>query len=125
MLNLAAAAVLGMSAPCAAHAASPKAEVHAWRIAHEREIMNDFINLLSMTNVATTQADVDKNAAYIEGLLQERGFSTKLLRAEPGTPASVFAELKVPGATRTVVFYAHYDGQPIGQKGWISTPFEP
>ena len=24
-----------------------------------------------------------------------------------------------------MIFYAHYDGQPIGQKGWISTPFEP
>ena len=114
-----------MSASCAAHAASPKAQVHAWRVAHEREILNDFIALLSMPNVATTQADVDKNAAYIEGLLQKRGFSTRLLRAEPGTPASILAELKTPGARRTVVFYAHYDGQPISQKGWISTPFEP
>jgi acetylornithine deacetylase/succinyl-diaminopimelate desuccinylase-like protein len=33
--------------------------------------------------------------------------------------------LKTPGAKRTVTFYAHYDGQPIGQKGWISTPFTP
>jgi len=78
-----------------------------------------------MPNVATTVPDVEKNAAYIQGLLERRGFKTALLTAEPGTPPSVFAELKVPGAKRTVTFYAHYDGQPIGQKGWISTPFEP
>ena len=126
-LRLAAAAALAMAlaAGGAAQAASPKAAVRAWRQAHEKEIVADFSALLAMPNVATTVADVEKNAAYISGLLEKRGFKTQLLTAEPGTPPSVFAELKVPGATRTVVFYAHYDGQPIGQKGWISTPFQP
>jgi acetylornithine deacetylase/succinyl-diaminopimelate desuccinylase-like protein len=78
-----------------------------------------------MPNVATTVADVEKNAAYIEGELKARGFTTRILTAQEGTPPSVFAEMKVPGAKRTVIFYAHYDGQPIGQKGWISTPFQP
>ncbi len=125
ILKLAAVTALAMTAAGAADAASPKAAVHAWRVAHEREILADFSTLLAMPNVATTQADVEKNAAYISGLLQKRGFKTRLLFADPGTPPSVFAELKVPGAVRTVTFYAHYDGQPIGQKGWISSPFEP
>jgi acetylornithine deacetylase/succinyl-diaminopimelate desuccinylase-like protein len=106
-------------------AASPKAAVREWRQAHEKEIVGDFVTLLSKPNVATTLADVDANAAYISDLLTRRGFKVQLLRAAPGTPASVFAELKTPGAKRTVVFYAHYDGQPIGQKGWITSPFEP
>ena len=116
---------LALGAAGAADAASPKAQVHAWRLAHEKEIVADFSTLLAMPNVATTLADVDANAAYISGLLQKRGFTTELLRAEPGTPASILAELKTPGVKRTVVFYAHYDGQPISQKGWISTPFTP
>ncbi|THD71261.1 M20/M25/M40 family metallo-hydrolase [Phenylobacterium sp.] len=120
-----AAAALAMAVAGSAHAASSKAAVEAWRRAHEKEIVADFVTLLSKPNVATTLADVDANAAYISGLLQKRGFTTELLRAEPGTPASILAELKTPGARRTVVFYAHYDGQPIGQKGWISTPFTP
>ena len=33
--------------------------------------------------------------------------------------------LKTPGARRTVLYYAHYDGQPISQKGWLSAPFTP
>jgi acetylornithine deacetylase/succinyl-diaminopimelate desuccinylase-like protein len=123
-LGLAAMAALLLAAG-AADAASPKAAVRAWRQAHEKEIVSDFYALLSMPNVATAVPDVERNAAYISGLLENRGFRTQLLTAEPGTPPSVYAELKTPGAKRTVVFYAHYDGQPIGQKGWISTPFEP
>src|SRR5580700_5409062 len=108
-----------------AQATSPRDTVRVWRKAHEKAIVADFITLLSMPNVATNVADVEKNAAYIEGQLQGRGFETRLLTAEPGTPPSVFAEMKVPGAKRTVLFYAHYDGQPIAQKGWISSPFQP
>ena len=108
-----------------APAASPRDTVRVWRKAHEKAIVADFVTLLSMPNVATNVSDVEKNAAYIEGQLQSRGFETRLLTAEPGTPPSVFAEMKVPGAKRTVIFYAHYDGQPIGQRGWISSPFQP
>jgi acetylornithine deacetylase/succinyl-diaminopimelate desuccinylase-like protein len=119
------AVALALGSTGAAQAASPKAAVQAWRKAHEREILTDFTALLSMPDVATNVPDVERNAAYIAGLLQKRGFRTELLTAAPGTPPSVFAELKIPGATRTVVFYAHYDGQPVNQKGWISNPFEP
>ena len=125
-LGLAAGALavaLGLAG--SAEAASPKDQVRAWRKAHEKEIVGDFSTLLSMPNVATTLSDVQKNADYISGLLQKRGFATQIIDAAPGTPPSVFAELKTPGAKRTVTFYAHYDGQPIGQKGWISTPFTP
>lgn len=119
------ALALAIAAANAAEAASPKAVVRAWRQAHEKQILADFTTMLSMPNVATKVADVERNAAYISGLLETRGFETRLLTAEPGTPPSILAELRTPGATRTVVFYAHYDGQPISQKGWISTPFEP
>ena len=124
------ALVIGLAAAGAAQAASPKstspkAAVRAWRQAHEKEIVGDFSTLLAMPNVATTLPDVEANAAYLRKLLEARGFKTQLLTAEPGTPPSFLAELKTPGAKRTVVFYAHYDGQPISQKGWISTPFEP
>ena len=119
------ALAVALGAADTAQAASPKAAVRAWRQAHEKEIVADFSALLAMPNVATTVPDVERNAAYISALLEKRGFRTQLLTADPGTPPSVLAEMKTPGATRTVVFYAHYDGQPINQKGWISTPFEP
>jgi acetylornithine deacetylase/succinyl-diaminopimelate desuccinylase-like protein len=108
-----------------AEAGSPRDAVRIWRKTHEKAIVTDFVALLSMPNVATNIADVEKNAAYIEGELKARGFDTQLLSAEPGTPPSVFAQMRVPHAKRTVIFYAHYDGQPIGQKGWVSSPFQP
>ena len=126
-IRIAAAAALaaGLALAGTAQAASPAAQVRAWRQGHEKEIVGDFATLLAKPNVATTLADVEANARYLQGLLEKRGFRSELIDAAPGTPPSVFGELKTPGATRTVTFYAHYDGQPIGQKGWISTPFEP
>jgi acetylornithine deacetylase/succinyl-diaminopimelate desuccinylase-like protein len=124
LLGFAALSSLAFGAS-SAQGADLRDTVRGWREAHEQAIVTEFVTLLSMPNVATNVADVDRNAAFIDGELKARGFATRLLRAEPGTPASIFAEVKVPGARRTVIFYAHYDGQPIGQKGWISEPFRP
>lgn len=118
--GLAALALVG-----AAHAASPAPAVRVWRQAHEKAIVGDFVTLLSMPNVATSVPDIERNAAYLTDQLKARGFATRLLYAQPGTPPSVFGELKAPGAKRTVVFYAHYDGQPVGQKGWVTGPSQP
>jgi acetylornithine deacetylase/succinyl-diaminopimelate desuccinylase-like protein len=106
-------------------AKTPAPEVRTWRQAHERQLLEDFSKFVAMPNVATTLADVGRNAAYLSQQLETRGFVTRLLRASEGTPATVYGERSTPGATRTVLFYAHYDGQPIGQKGWTSKPFEP
>jgi len=112
--------------PAAVLAAPPlNQQVRAYRVQHEKQIVGDFVTLLSMPNVATTVTDVEKNAAYIEAQLKARGFTTRILAAAPDTPPAVFAELRTPGARRTVEFYAHYDGQPVSQKGWIISPFAP
>ncbi len=38
----------------------------------------------------------------------------------------VFGELKTPGAKQTIVFYAHYDGQPVTPEDWeTKAPFTP
>ena len=31
----------------------------------------------------------------------------------------------MPGATRTIVFYAHYDGQPVVRAEWTGDPWKP
>jgi acetylornithine deacetylase/succinyl-diaminopimelate desuccinylase-like protein len=109
-----------------ATAADPARDAaEAWRRAHETAILEEFTGFLALPDVATNQADVEANAAHLESMLHRRGFVTRRLSAGPGTPPTVFAEMKVPGARRTVLYYAHYDGQPVGQAGWLSPPFQP
>src|SRR5207302_5727045 len=43
----------------------------------------------------------------------------------PGGPPAVYGELPSPGATRTLVLYAHYDGQPLDPKQWTTPPWSP
>ncbi len=124
------AACLGLATTALAASATPAPDrargiAAAWRQTHETQILTDFTTFLAMPDVATTIPDVEANAAYLQAQLEARGFEVRILRAAPGTPPSVFALLKTPGATRTVLYYAHYDGQPISQKGWVSPPFTP
>ncbi|HEY3567693.1 MAG TPA: M20/M25/M40 family metallo-hydrolase [Thermoanaerobaculia bacterium] len=100
-------------------------KVRAYRAAHEKEIVSELDGLLALPNVATRVADIERNADHLTAMLERRGFAVQRLSAGPGTPPAVYGELRVPGAQRTLMFYAHYDGQPAGQKGWLSDPFKP
>ncbi len=64
-------------------------------------------------------------AGALEQALKKRGFEVALLPTAPGFPPAVFGARKVPNAKRTVVFYAHYDGQPVTPSQWSSDPFVP
>jgi acetylornithine deacetylase/succinyl-diaminopimelate desuccinylase-like protein len=119
-------AILAASTGAASAAQDPaRSAADGYTAAHQKAILGEFSDFLAMPNVATTQTDVEANAAHLVGLLHQRGFRTQILSAGPGTPPTVYAELKTPGARRTVLYYAHYDGQPISQKGWLSAPFTP
>jgi len=109
----------------AALAADLHSQVRSWRAAHEKEIVGELMGLLALPNVATRVADVEKNADHLTDMLKRRGFEVHRLTAAPGTPPALLGDLRVPGAKRTVVFYVHYDGQPVDQKGWLSDPFKP
>ena len=81
-------------------------EVRVWRQAHEQEIVDGFVQLLSIPNVAHDEANIRRNAMHISGLLSERGFSVSLLETD-GAPPVVFAERSAPEADRTLMIYAH------------------
>jgi len=38
---------------------------------------------------------------------------------------AVYGELRAPDAARTIVFYAHYDGQPVDTTRWSNAPWQP
>jgi acetylornithine deacetylase/succinyl-diaminopimelate desuccinylase-like protein len=88
----------------------PRQPVEQFVAARQQAIVRELVELLAIPNVAADRANVRRNAQLLE---------------TDGNPL-VFAELRVPGATRTVLFYAHYDGQPVDPKGWSQPdPFTP
>ena len=96
----------------------------AWRETHERAILSEYLQLLASPNLSRDSAGVRKNAAMVAALFEKRGVKTQLLEVA-GAPPVVYGELRAPGATRTIVFYAHYDGQPLDPKEWATPPWEP
>ena len=95
-----------------------------WRQQHERAIVDEFVSLLAIPNFAADRADIRRNAETIARMMEKRGIAAKLVSVPGGNPV-VFGEIKTPGATRTIVFYAHYDGQPLDPKEWATPPFTP
>ena len=119
------AILLGLCVPLAGQTPAgwvPK--VRAWVTANEQPVVQELLALLAIPNVAADRANIRRNADHLQGMLQKRGFTAELL-ATDGNPL-VYGELKVSGATRTVLFYCHYDGQPVDPKGWKQPdPFTP
>lgn len=104
---------------------SVRDRVRAYRRAHEHEILQAFVELLAIPSVRADQAGLRRTADKIVALLAARGVTAKLLEQD-GAPPVVFADLGTPGDRRkTVLLYAHYDGQPVDPSEWKSPPFEP
>jgi acetylornithine deacetylase/succinyl-diaminopimelate desuccinylase-like protein len=92
--------------------------------AHQQQIVGELVELLSIPNVAADRPNIRRNADLLRQMFAKRGFAVDILDT-PGNPL-VFAELRVPGAQRTLLFYAHYDGQPVTPKNWNQRdPFVP
>ncbi len=103
---------------------SLRARVAEWRARHEGEIFREYVDLLAIPNLASDSVNIRRNASVILQMLIRRGVAARLLEA-PGSPPAVYGELPSPGATRTVVFYAHYDGQPVDTSRWATPPWKP
>ena len=106
-------------------AADLKSEVERYRRDHETAIVGELDALTRLKSVAADPQGLLAMAASLEQALKQRGFEVAALPTAPGFPPVVFGALKVPGAKRTVVFYAHYDGQPVTPSQWSSDPFVP
>ncbi len=98
--------------------------VRQYRQTHEHEILKEFIQLLSIPNVSADTDNIRRNAEFIKEMMHKRGIEARIMETK-GNPV-IFSELSVPGATQTLMFYAHYDGQPVDPENWTGThPFEP
>src|SRR6266566_2493508 len=77
----------------------------------------EFFDMLVLPNDSINAEDIRKNADWLETALRKRGFVTKQL-ANNGKPL-VFAEHKRHvAAAKTILFYMHFDGQPVIPEQW-------
>jgi acetylornithine deacetylase/succinyl-diaminopimelate desuccinylase-like protein len=98
-----------------------------YRRANEHRILREFVELLSIPNVARDRENIRKNAGRIVEMMTARGLKPRLLEGStPDVPPAVYGEWNVPTASTTIIFYAHYDGQPTDPAKWTGTrPWEP
>jgi acetylornithine deacetylase/succinyl-diaminopimelate desuccinylase-like protein len=100
-------------------------EVRDYRMDNEDRIVRELSEFLAIPNIASDTPNIQKNAARLVEMLEGRGIETHLLPISGRGPV-VFGKLITPEAKRTVIFYAHYDGQPVDASAWkCAKPFEP
>ena len=100
-------------------------EVRDYRMDNEDRLIRELTEFLAIPNVASDTPNIQKNAARLVEMLEARGIETHLLPIAGRGPV-VYGKLTAPEATRTVIFYAHYDGQPVDASAWTDgKPFEP
>jgi acetylornithine deacetylase/succinyl-diaminopimelate desuccinylase-like protein len=114
-----------MLAALPTQAADLNVQVDRYRALHEAAIVGQLDQLTRLPSVAADPAGLAAAADLLQQALQQRGFEASQLKSQNGGPSAVFGTLKSPGAKRTVVFYAHYDGQPVTPAQWSSNPFVP
>jgi acetylornithine deacetylase/succinyl-diaminopimelate desuccinylase-like protein len=113
------------SAQGAAAPADVAREVRAYRVANEDRIIRELVEFLAIPNIASDTPNIQKNAARLVQMLEARGIETHLLPVSGRGPV-VFGKMPALGAKRTLIFYAHYDGQPVDEAAWTDgKPFEP
>src|SRR6476659_1799455 len=94
-----------------------------FRVANEQRLLHQFIELLSIPNVASDTPNIIRNSEYLIDMMRKSGLNPRALTLnDRAVPPAVYGEWITPGAKQTIIFYAHYDGQPVDLKAWTVTP---
>ncbi len=118
--------VLFICAPVGAgepSSADVRKAVDAFRSQNEIKIVHELATLVALPNAAADLEDMESNARHLARLFEARELEVQMFRAQ-GSPPVVFGERSSAGTEKTVIFYAHYDGQPVVPELWQSDPFE-
>lgn len=116
LLGLAALAALG-------NAAAGQLREQVERTAQQN--FAEYLDALRIPNVPAEAADIQRNADFLSRAFERRGFDVRLVTNLAGRPV-VLAELAPRRGLPTVLFYFHYDGQPVVPSEWSQAdPFVP
>ena len=98
-------------------------KVYEYVDAHVDSFVGDLVKLVKQPSVSAKSEGIEECAVLVEKMLQETGFSTKIIRGEKGHPV-VYGEIRSPESDKTLLFYDHYDVQPPEPLDkWMCGPF--
>ena len=104
-------------------AQDPLTAIRTYRDAHQGAMVAELRDFLNLTNVAGNLPNIRSNAEALVTMLQKRGVKAQLL--ETGAEPVVFGEIGDPSKP-TILFYCHYDGQPVNPASWQQPdPWQP
>ncbi len=85
--------------------------VYKYIDAHAQDFVQNLIKLIRQPSTSATSEGIEECSVLVEKMMNEVGFSTKILQGEKGNPV-VFGEMKSEISDKTLLFYDHYDTQP-------------
>jgi len=89
---------------------------------NREEILNEFINFLKLPSISATGEGIEETAFYLRDLMNRFGIKGEVKKTK-GHPVLI-GEVKVKNAKRTILFYNHYDVQPVDPVNeWKFSPF--
>ncbi|UCH87274.1 MAG: M20/M25/M40 family metallo-hydrolase [Dehalococcoidia bacterium] len=92
---------------------------------HQQEAIDDLIRLCRLPSVSAEGRAIDETAEVVSEMLGSLGFRTQIIPKAGGHPV-VYGELAGASTEKTILFYNHYDVQPVEPLDlWSSLPFEP
>ena len=87
--------------------------------------LKEIARLAAQPSVSATNEGVEECALLVQRMVEEVGGKTKMLRL-PGVAPLVYGEIMKSESSKTVLFYNHYDVQPVEPlELWKSPPFKP
>ncbi|MCC6127625.1 MAG: M20/M25/M40 family metallo-hydrolase, partial [Chlamydiae bacterium] len=87
--------------------------------------LREFVEIRSVSNPNSSDYSKDnlqEAANFSSSLLQELGFDIRQVTVDD-SPPFVLAEKIVDAAKPTILFYAHFDVQPVSREKWETDPF--
>jgi acetylornithine deacetylase/succinyl-diaminopimelate desuccinylase-like protein len=122
---LAALCAVAFAAALSAQTPALTAKIRAYRTAHDAEIVRELSTFIAIPNLASDAPNIRRNVDHLLVMMTARGIRARVLESPNGGTPAVYGELLTPGATKTVVFYAHFDGQPVDTTQWTTPPWQP
>jgi len=101
-----------------------KAMINEWVQPHLQKSFYALKAFLSIPNDSHFENQISENQRWLEEAFKKRNFNTLVLKSK-GNP-SLYAEKKVDPKLKTVLFYMHFDGQPVDSSKWLQpNPYTP